>query len=230
MNTVETPTLRNVTLTRLAPRLVAMKRRIRDGEHHRLRDTETIDVRSECEAEGLSWLQRAARLTRRMCEAQTVVIEPDERLVFTRTVRHVPPLHSAGEVEALTAGRTLHELGPISNICADWGMVLSQGLLGRRQIALATRQRLAADAEAIEFLDCAIETIDAVLALAQRYAEAARQTGRQRWPMSWLVCRRILRDVSRGAPVAAAAARRALAQRPLPLSASAASTSICGPT
>ena len=37
---------------------------------------------------------------------------------------------------------------------------------------------MAADAEAVEFLDCAIETIDAVLALARRYAEAARAKGR----------------------------------------------------
>jgi formate C-acetyltransferase len=178
MNTLETPALRSVTLGRLAPRLIAMKRRIRAGEHHHFRDAEPIDVRSECEAEGLSWVQRAARLTRRMCEAQTVVIEPDERLVFTRTVCHVPPLYSASELASLTAGHTLHELGPISNICADWGMILSEGLLARRQTALAARQRLAADAEAVEFLDCAIETLDAVLALAQRYADAARQMGR----------------------------------------------------
>ena len=154
-----------------------MKRRIRAGEHHHLRDTETIDVRTECDAERLSWPQRAARLTRRMCEAQTVVIEPNERIVFTRTVREIPSLFSEAELRTLTAGRTLHELGPISNICADWGMVLSQGLLARKQSALAARASMAANAEAVEFLDCAIETIDSVLALARRYAEAARQMG-----------------------------------------------------
>jgi hypothetical protein len=124
MNVLETPTLPDVTLKKLTPRLAAMKKRIRAGEHHRFRDSQTIDVQSECEAEGLSWARRAARLTRRMCEAQTVVIEPDERLVFTRTVCRVPSLYSAAELQTLTAGRTLHELGPISNICADWGRVL----------------------------------------------------------------------------------------------------------
>jgi formate C-acetyltransferase len=178
MKTFELPASCNIGFTELSPRLAEMKRGIRAGEHHRLRVTETIDVRSECDTERLSWPQRAARLTRRMCEAQTVVIEPDERIVFTRTVRRVPPLYSEAELRALTAGRALHELGPISNICADWGMILSQGLLARKQTALATRERLAANAEAAEFLDCAIETIDAVLALARRYAETARQTGR----------------------------------------------------
>jgi pyruvate-formate lyase len=175
---LEPPPAPRVRFVELPPRLATMKCRIRAGDHHRCRVTETIDVRAECDAERLSWPQRAARLTRRMCEAQTVVIEPDERIVFTRTVGKVPPLYSEAELRMLTAGRTLHELGPISNICADWGMVLSQGLLARKQTALLSRKRLAADRDAVEFLDCAIETIDAVLALARRYAEAARETGR----------------------------------------------------
>ncbi len=123
---------RQATLPELSPRLAAMKRRIRAGEHHRFRATETVDVLAECEREGLDWTQRSARLTRRLCEAQTVVIEPDERIVFTRTVWRIPPLYSPEQMEALSAQRTFHELGPISNICADWGMVLSQGLLARR--------------------------------------------------------------------------------------------------
>ena len=101
--------------------------------------SETPDLVSECEAESLPWPRRASRLTRRMCEAQQPVLEDDQRIVFTRTVCKVPPIYSPEEWRRLTEGRTLHELGPISNICADWGMVLSQGLLGRRQIALATR-------------------------------------------------------------------------------------------
>jgi formate C-acetyltransferase len=169
---------RQAALPELSPRLAAMKRRIRDGEHHRFRATETVDVLAECEREGLDWTQRAARLTRRLCEAQTVVIEPDERIVFTRTVRRIPPLYSPEQMEALSVGRTFHELGPISNICADWGMVLSQGLLARRATAQATRSRLAGDCEAETFLAAAVETIDAVLELASRYAALARALGR----------------------------------------------------
>jgi pyruvate-formate lyase len=172
------PAVQNDRTMELTPRLAEMKFRIRAGEHHFHRVTDTIDVRAECDAEHLTWPQRAARLTRRMCESQKVVVEADERIVFTRTVRKVPSLYSDANLKEITAGRTLHELGPISNICADWGMVLCQGLLARKQIAMATRQRLASDAEAMEFLDCTIETIDAVLALSQRYAEAAEQLGR----------------------------------------------------
>ncbi len=165
-------------LPELSPRLAEMKRRIRAGEHHRSRTTDTVDVLAECEREGLDWTQRAARLTRRMCEAQTVVIEPDERIVFTRTVRRIPSLYRPEQMDGLLAGRAFHELGPISNICADWSMVLGQGLLARRAAAQATRARLAGDREALIFLDAAIECIDAVLELARRYAAAAMALGR----------------------------------------------------
>ena len=55
--------------------------------------------------------------------------------------------------------------------------MLADGLLGRRARAIATLQRLRDDAEAVEFLDSAIETIDAVLELAARYADGARAQG-----------------------------------------------------
>ena len=169
---------RQAALSELSPRLAEMKRRIRAGEHHRFRVTDTVDILAECELEGLDWTQRSARLTRRLCEAQTVVIEPDERIVFTRTVRRIPPLYRPEQMDALRAGRTFHELGPISNICADWGMVLGQGLLARRAAAQAARARLAGDQEAETFLDAAVETIDAVLELACRYAAVAQALGR----------------------------------------------------
>jgi formate C-acetyltransferase len=89
----------------------------------------------------------------------------------------VPPFYSAEEWSRLTEGRTLHELGPVSNICADWQLLLSQGLLGRKQVALETRAKLVNDPAALEFLDCAVETIEAVLELASRYAAAAWEMG-----------------------------------------------------
>jgi formate C-acetyltransferase len=88
-------------------------------------------------------------------------------------------VYTAEDWSRLTAGRTLHELGPVSNICADWSLLLSQGLVGRREVAKATRLRLADDKKAVEFIDCAIETIEAVLDLAGRYASKANLLGRE---------------------------------------------------
>jgi pyruvate-formate lyase len=159
-------------------RLLHMRARVRAKEQHSLRTTPAPDLISECQKENLTWTQRSARLTRRMCEAEIPVILPDERILFTRTIVEIPPLFSPTEYEQITHGYTLHELGPISNICADWGRVLEDGLMARREKALATRQRWSAEPFKVEFIDCAIETIDAVLALAQRYSQAAYAAGR----------------------------------------------------
>ncbi len=159
-------------------RLDLMKARVRNGEHKQYRQGRAPDVLKECEAEGLPWNKRVARLIHRMCEAEQPVIEADERIAFTRTTPCVPPIYTVEGWAKLAEGRTLHELGPISNICADWGMVLSQGLLGRRQVASDSKGRLAGDPVAVTFLDSAIETIDAVLGLARKYAETAYSIGR----------------------------------------------------
>ncbi len=155
-------------------RLESMKRRVRAGEHRSTRQTTPIDVLKECEAESFSWPRRVARLVRRQCEAEQVVIGPDERIAFTRTLPDVPAIFSPEDWARLTTGRTLHELGPISNVCAEWSLLLTQGVLGRKQVALAARERLVHDPQAVEFLDGAIETMDAVMQLAARYAAGAR--------------------------------------------------------
>ena len=161
-------------------RLEGLRARTREGHFRQYRQRGGPDLVAECDHEQLSWPRRMARLTRRMCEAEIVVIEPDERIVFTRTLRAVPPIHSPADHAALTLGRTLHEGGLINNVCADWELALRQGLLGRRRVAGATRSRMASagNIAAVEFLDAAIETIDAVLALAARYATEARRLGR----------------------------------------------------
>ena len=161
-------------------RIEELKRRIRDGEHRVQRKKEPINVLPECDAENLSWMKRVARLTVRQCEAETVLIEPDERIVFTRTLpAQIPCIYSREDWERLTSGRTIHELGPINNVTADWGKALAMGLRGRNKVALASREQYRDNLESVEFLDSAIETIDAVLALASRYAEAARQMDRK---------------------------------------------------
>lgn len=160
-------------------RIERMRAAVREGAHRRLRQPSGISVLDECESVRLSWPRRAALLARRQCEAEQVVIEPDQRIVFTRTLPAVPGLYSTAAFAAMAAGRTLHEGEPglINNLTPDWAMLLAEGLEGRRRAALATRARNP-DPDVQEAMDCAIETIDAVEALAGRYAVEARRLGR----------------------------------------------------
>jgi formate C-acetyltransferase len=159
-------------------RIFQLRNRIRSGEQKAYRQAAVIDILPECDAEGLSWPRRNARLVSRLCGEEKIVILPEENIVFTRTVTSVPAVYSSEEWSSLTSGRTLHELGPVSNICADWDLLISQGLLGRRQVAEGTLVRMKLDPLAVDFLNSAIETIDAVLKLAKRYEDQARILGR----------------------------------------------------
>jgi len=159
-------------------RLNNLRSRVFNKEYKQYRQSPMPDLSAELDIPHLSWMELSSKITQKMCELEQAVILPDERIVFTRTVPSVVPFYSQAISKKLSDGYILHELGPISNICADWGMVLSQGLIGRRDIALASRERLAEDHDAIAFLDNAIETIDAVLDLVKKYSSAAEVLGR----------------------------------------------------
>ena len=145
----------------LTPRLEALKQRARERPfREQRRELAAPDWFKTPAYTALPAARQIACATRLVCEAQAPLLYPDERIVFTRTV-----------------GKQLPGGGSAGNICAGWEMALAQGLLGRREVAVASRARYAADLEAAAFLDACIETIDAVLALAARYAAEARRQG-----------------------------------------------------
>jgi pyruvate-formate lyase len=159
-------------------RLNNLRSRAFNREYKKYRQSPMPDLSAALDVSHLSLMEVSSRITRKMCELEQAVILPDERIVFTRTVPSVVSFYSEEITKKSPDGSILHELGPISNICADWGMALSQGLIGRRKVALASRERLRRDRDAAEFLDCAIETIDAVLGLVKKYSAAAMIVGR----------------------------------------------------
>lgn len=162
----------------LSPEIYAYRDSVREGGHRKYRQTELPDVLSECEQRQLSWIQRSALLTQRMCEAEKVVIEFHEKIVFTRTLCGVPPIYSPQQWKQIIGGKSIHESGPISNICADWQMVLSQGLLYRKAIALKGIRCHADQPEKVAALQASIQTLDAVMHLAERYCRHAEAVGR----------------------------------------------------
>ncbi|MDX9978575.1 MAG: pyruvate formate lyase family protein [Lentisphaeria bacterium] len=161
----------------LSERLQNMRESVRRFDHARFRQSAAPVVWRDFDAAGLSWTRRVSTLLERMCAAEQPVVEPDQRILFTRTVPAVPLVYDDEQWGRQFDGGRAHELGPISNLCADWGSTLRQGLLGRRAAALAAREKFAADPAKVEFLDAAVQSIDAVLGLAARYAAEARKQG-----------------------------------------------------
>ena len=184
-----------------------------------LRQAAPISILAECDAENLSWMRRAARLTVRQCEART------GRDRAGRAHRLYP--HAARSHPAVLFRSGLGATDRRAARCTSWGrsatsaptgaQTLSPGTAGPQAGRASTCWRAAAgDSGSRRVPGCAIETIDAVLGLAARYASAARAMGRPDLaddpgsrpgaPAAHL---------SRSAAVAAPAARRGLAERAL---------------
>ena len=96
-------------------------------------------------------------------------VRADERIPGIRTIPEFPDIYAEGEKERIFAGHFIHEQGRVCNISSDYEGVLREGLLPRRARA---EQTLAEGRGDRDFLEAAIETIDAVIAFADRYAEA----------------------------------------------------------
>jgi formate C-acetyltransferase len=160
----------------VSDRVMALRRAIADGEHKRFRTTPVPDVAAACDRENLDWPHRAARLTQIMCESEKPVILPGEKIAFTRTISAVPLYYSHEQWKQLFHGHAMHESGVISNICADWAMVLEQGLATRKKVV---QERYAREGgEKLRGLSETVSTaIDAVLDLADRYRQEAMRLG-----------------------------------------------------
>ncbi len=99
---------------------------------------------------------RAALRLKLLLEEESIVKNEGERIYAYRTVLDFPDIYLPGEKETLQKGHYIHEQGRVCNISSDWEGVLSGGLLSRKG---------ANEAQDI--------TIDAVLAYADRYEDAA---------------------------------------------------------
>ncbi len=144
-----------------------------EGEHKALRmplDAQTLEgIRAQIQREDLPLVKRAARRLRLLLENERVCVREDERIPGIRTIPEFPDIYADGEKERIFAGHFMHEQGRVCNISSDFEGVLREGLLARRARAEKTMAEGRGDRD---FLEAAIETIDAVIAFADRYADA----------------------------------------------------------
>lgn len=123
--------------------------------------------------------KRAAAGLCALLAAEQPVFLPDETIAFTRTVKQLPDLYTRAEMETLRTSSYYHEKGCVFNISPDYATTIRVGLDARRAELTARLARAAAekDETAHEFLSCAIQSLDAVLDLADRYRQSAERQG-----------------------------------------------------
>lgn len=159
----------------ISQRVQSLLQSLRIGRHKEFRVDTVPDVMTECARLRLPPPERAALLARRMCEAENPVILPAEEILFTRTLPRVPGYYAPDEAEYRGESMYHYDGQVVNNICADWPLVLEQGLLGRRKVAEVAAS--SSNPDVAMFGRTAMDTIDAVLELAKRYADTAEKRG-----------------------------------------------------
>ena len=93
-------------------RLEAMRERVRIGSTPPTAGRTARTCLGRVRVAGVVLACGAARLTRRMCEAEQPRIDADQQIVFTRTVPRIPPIYSSADAARLTAGPDGPRIGP----------------------------------------------------------------------------------------------------------------------
>lgn len=143
--------------------LEVLREKTRSGYYHQFRTVhpDFDALLKECAA--LSDYQAQAHIFTSLAAAEKPVIIPGERLQFTRSIGCcIPRIHG---------GYCMDNLSP------DYAMLLREGVSGRLE---AARKGLAAadiTDEERDFLTAAEASLNAVLALGRRYAQAAEDAG-----------------------------------------------------
>ena len=150
---------------------------ILNKEHYPLRRPSGIDFAGEYAEKKLEPRARLSDRFVRICQLETPLIMPGERIVLTRTITDanaifikeegkdridLPCMFTKEEWLEVKSRHFIHEAGFLSNVIPDFAGILSRGLLDYKKDADSYGQQM----------------IDALIDLCDRYAETAREQGR----------------------------------------------------
>lgn len=133
-----------------------------------------------------SFQRKAAEHFKAMCEAETPIVFPEEKITFTRTNRNVTAAYSPEDIEAeFDVNGKFYTV--INNVCPDYSILLEKGLSGiRNEINLQIEdinkkeKNLFKEKDFLkeeDFLVSCLITIQAVEELAERYRREAERVG-----------------------------------------------------
>ena len=148
--------------------------------HHKFRRPFDIASASDFTNEKISPVTRMAMRLSDVFAQEVPHILDGQKIVFIRTVTDVPSIFKDEEWARISSEHFIHELGYVSNLCADYGSTIKVGLDARRDEieARLNRAKSENDGDAIEFLSAALSQIDAVFTLCNRYKAEAERIGR----------------------------------------------------
>lgn len=147
-------------------------------KHHAYRRPFPAELTASVRDKSLTPTERMMTRLRLVLANETPVILEGQRIVFLRTVTDVPDIFTEEEWADIRAKHFIHELGYVSNLCANYGKVINSGLEPIRE---ALEERLVGEATAEQklFAQSGLSGIAALYDLADRYRAEAERIGRE---------------------------------------------------
>ena len=140
-----------------------MKELIMNKKHRALRKKLSKDLATDFCVHTLSPIERMTERFELLCKEEQPVVFEGERIAFLRTIENLPPIFTENEWEDIKSKHYIHELGFLSNLSPDYETVLKKGLLALKENGDKYSAR----------------SIDAIISLADRYAEEAGRIGNE---------------------------------------------------
>jgi pyruvate-formate lyase len=165
----------------MTDRIERMRKYIREKHHHQYRqDSEILaaeakEFTSSLEKSNFADSIRAVRRLKWVLEREIPVFLPEERISFLRTVTVVPEIFTEREWDRIKEQHYIHELGKVCNVTPDYSSVISVGLEATKNRIMERMDQ--SNPEEEQTLQSYADSIDAVLKLVEKYAEAAKQEG-----------------------------------------------------
>lgn len=152
-----------------------------EKRHHALRRTGASlglnELAEDFRSAGMSAQERAGKTIVATLNAEIPVILPNEKIVFTRTLKDIPEYFTQAEWDEIKANHFICEKGEVFNLSADYERILNEGLDARK--ATATKLLDGATDEEKIFLNSVIVSVEALQDLIDRYALEAEKLGEQ---------------------------------------------------
>jgi formate C-acetyltransferase len=166
------------------PRIENLKEYILGGKHHPWRRTPEqagIATLSETFAAcGMKPTDRTVEMLRALLAAETPVILPGEKIVFTRTVTSIPDIFTPAEWEDIKKEHYLHERGTLSNLSVDYATTLNTGLGERREQIEARMAKDDLNDEQRHYLAVMLAHVGLVQDFIEKYATHADGAGQKK--------------------------------------------------
>ena len=152
-----------------------------EKRHHALRRSGYSlglnELAEDFRSAGMSAQERAGKTIVATLNAEIPVILPNEKIVFTRTLKDIPEYFTQAEWDEIKASHFICEKGEVFNLSADYERILNEGLDARK--ATATKLLDGATDEEKIFLNSVIVSVEALQDLIDRYALEAEKLGEQ---------------------------------------------------